>query len=182
MPEGLLNQEELEVVQQGDMGPAESDRQWIFPSLQFTCTVNLTGWLFSIDSSDDVVCPTVQLWNNFTATSTTTDFLRVASLTPDDFTDPTSLSQFVYRCTLNTPIVVNAGTVVGFLIRSPGGTEPNSSVMLQSGDLVGYSRNILSAATIFNIATAQTIMLTPLITPVIESKHIIHFAEYIPML
>ena len=111
------------------MGPAESDRQWIFPSLQFTCTINLTGWIFITNTSADVVCPTVQLWNNFTATSTTTDFLRAVSLTPDDFSDPTSLSQFVYRCTLNTPIVVNAGTVVGYITRSPGGTEPESTVM-----------------------------------------------------
>ena len=133
------------------MRPAESDRQWIFPSLQFTCTVNLTGWIFITNTSDDVVCP---LWNNYNAT----DNFTLKSLTPDKFTSPKNVDPpTVYRCTLSTPIVVDAGTAVGFLTRSPGGTEPKSSVMLvQSGDLVGYSRGIRSPIQFNIIAAAQT--------------------------
>ena len=157
------------------MQPAEADRQWIFPSLQFSCTVNLTGWIFT-ETSEDVVCPTLQLWDNFTATtSITTDFIFRASLTTDSFTDPTSVSQFVYSCTLKTPIVVDVGTVLGFLTRSPSETVPKSNVMfLLSGNLTGYSKGILSAATIFNTAAVQALLssgITPLITPIIAGKH-----------
>jgi hypothetical protein len=171
---GLLSLEDLQAVQQTDIQPAEPDRQWIFPSLQFSCTVNLTGWVFT-ETSEDVVCPTLQLWDNFTATtSITTDFRLRASLTPDSFTDPTIVSQFVYSCTLKTPIVVDVGTVLGFLTRSPSETVPKSNVMfLQSGNLVGYSIGLLSAATIFNTAALQTLMfsgITPLITPIMADE------------
>ena len=66
-------------------------------------------------------------------------------------------------------MVVDVGTVLGFLTRSPSEAVPKSNVMfLLSRNLTGYSKSILSAATIFNtvVQTLASSGITPLITPI----------------
>ena len=159
-------------VQQSDIQPAETDRQWIFPSLQFTCTVNVTGWLFT-ESSEDFVCPTMELWNDIESTDITTDYRRSVSLTPDYYAQPQKYSEFVYICTLHYPLVVSAGTVIGFLTRTANAEHPKSNVMLShSGTLVGYNRDVLAAAILINTRTIQTssARVIPLILPITAGK------------
>ena len=112
-------------VPQSDMQPALTNRQWIFPSLQFTCTATVTGWIFT-ETSEDIVCPTLELWNDRPFTDTETDYIKIMTLTPDNYTVPTRLSDFVHSCTLNSPVTVSAGTVIGFL------TSPQSEGVLKS--------------------------------------------------
>ena len=154
------------------MQPAETDRQWIFPGLQFTCRANLTGWIFT-ETSEDVVCPTLELWNDFTATSLTTDYRLSVTLTPDEFTEPTSISGFVYSCTLHTAIVVDAGAIIGFRTRSPGdGVNGSNMMLIEQGSLVGYNIDILAAVALINTATIPTSSsgVTPLIIPITTGK------------
>ena len=164
------------------MQSAETDRQWIFPGLQFTCRTNLTGWIFT-ETSEDVVCPTLELWNNFTATSLTTDYRLSVTLTPDNFTEPTTLSGFVYSCTLHTAIVVDAGAVIGFKTRSPGDGVNRSNVMLiEQGNLVGYYRDIFAAAALINTAIIPSSSgVTPLIIPITTGKQNKNLGVPLPM-
>ena len=183
VPEGLLSQEELTAVQQSDMQPAETDSQWIFPGLQFTCRNNLTGWIFT-ETSEDVICPTLELWNDFTTTIITTDYRLGLTLTPQNFTEPTSISGFVYSCTLHTAIVVDAGAIIGFRTRSLGDGVNMSNVMLiEQGSLVGYYRDIFVAAVLINTATTQTSSgVTPLIVPITTGKQNKNLSVPLPML
>ena len=167
-PEGLLTLEDLMAVEESELQPAETDRQWIFPSLRFTCTATVTGWIFT-DTSQDVVCPSIEIWNDNTATPIETDYRRNVSLEPNDYAEPISLSQNVYSCSLLTPLAVDVGKVVGFQTRSE---SPISSVQLIDGgtSLVGYRREATS--TLFNTAFTLTSSSgqIPLIIPITVGK------------
>ena len=153
------------------MSPAEADREWIFPSLQFTCAVNVTAWVFTVGAADtNIVCPTLELWRDNPFTLPSTDYKRTELLTPSSYTQPEALSESVYRCKLTVPLAVNAGTVLGFQTQSQGSSEIMSASNLQlqnsANAPVGYYRNIAQAATIFNTAQKSNVTgLLPLIAP-----------------
>ena len=157
--------------QQGTGQAAESDRQWIFPSLQFTCTATITAWVFTVEPSvTTIACPTVELWQELSETSTPTDYRRTAHLTSSNYTEPEAVSGAVYSCTLLTPLTVDAGTVLGFR------TSGDSTVRLMDNDTVavGYWQHIGLAATIFNTKQgAEVSGLVPMITPII-GKWMLH--------
>ena len=154
--------------QQGTGQPAEADRQWIFPSLQFTCTATITAWVFTVEPS--IVCPIVELWQNNSVTLTSTDYKRTALLTSSSYAEPEAISGAVYKCTLLTPLTVTAGTVLGFM------TSEDSIVQLMNSDTatVGYNRHIAQASVIFNTNQGAEISgLVPMITPLI-GKWMLH--------
>ena len=157
-------------VEQSDVQAAEADRQWIFPSLNFTCTTTITGWTF-IDTSGVVVCPIIQLWSPATFTPSQTDYREFFS--PSNYSEPISLSQYVHSCSLHTPLMVSAGTVVGFITRSVSEDMTESHVQLISrGTLDGFSRDILAKATFIDTAQHEPYSsgFTPLIAPTITGK------------
>ena len=148
---------------------AEPNRQWIFPSLRFTCTVNVTAWVFTVGATDaDVVCPTLELWRDMISPSST-DYMQIQLLTSSSYTQPEALSDSVYRCNLITPLRVSTGTVLGFRTRSQednGMSKSNVQLLNTANAPVGYYRNIALAADIFD--TAQNNEFTesvPLIAP-----------------
>lgn len=155
---GGLTINDLMTVPQSNTNPAMANKQWIFPSLRFTCTINVTAWAFTVRETD-VVCPTLELWTENKFTSISTDYARTQLLTPTDFKQPDSLSGSVYRCTLLTPVEVNAGTVLGLQTRSQNYSNTLSASHVQ---LLGsaspdkfYNRIIELASTIINTNTAQ---------------------------
>ena len=167
-PEALLRVEDLS--QQDSTFPAETNRQWIFPSLRFTCTVNVTAWVFTVGAADaDVVCPTLELWKDETSTPSPTDYTQIQLLTSSSYAQPEALSESVYRCNLITPLRVSAGTVLGFQTRSQndnGMSRSNVQLLNTSNAQVGYYRNVARKTTFLN--TAQNDEFTgsvPLITP-----------------
>ena len=116
-PEGLPSTDDLLAVEQESMEAAKTNRQWIFPGLRFTCTATITAWVFAMEASDqDVVCPILELWFDAENTPTVqTDYTRIVTLSDTSYTDDrVALSQNVYQCTLLTPLMVSAGTVLGF--------------------------------------------------------------------
>ena len=158
-------------VEQSDVQAAEADRQWIFPSLNFTCTATITGWTF-IDTSGDVVCPTIELWSPAIFSPIQTDYIILQeSSPPSNYSEPISLSQYVHSCSLHTPLMVSAGTVIGFLTRSVSEDMTESHVQLISrGTLDGFSRDILAKATFINTAQHEPYSsgFIPLIAPIIS--------------
>ena len=154
-------------IEESDVQAADADRQWIFPSLNFTCTTTITGWTF-IDTSGDVVCPIIQLWSPATFTPIETDY---KTLPPSNYSQPISLSQYVHSCSLHTPLMVSAGTAVGFLTRSVSEDMTESHVQLISrGTLDGFSRDILAKATFIDTAQHEPYSsgFIPLIAPIIS--------------
>ena len=152
---GGLTINDLMTVPQSNTHPAIANKQWIFPSLRFTCTINVTAWAFTVRETD-VVCPTLELWTENKFTPISTDYDRTQLLTPTDFKQPVSLSGSVYRCNLLTPVVVNAGTVLGFQTRSQNYTPASHVQLLGSASPDKfYNRIIELASTIINTNTAQ---------------------------
>ena len=167
---GLPSEEELMSAPQGSTHPAMANRQWIFPSLQFTCTASVIAWVFTVEAADsNVVCPTLELWrdNEFTPTLFT-DYLRTEILTPENYAQPEALSDTVYRCTLLTSVVVHAGTILGFRTISQSDSVSTVQLLERENSPVGYNRNIGTAATLFDVDSQEEIDgSVPLIVPVI---------------
>ena len=112
----------------------------------------------------------MELWQDMTLTPSVTDYSHIERLIPSNYAEPEDLTDAVYRCTLLTPIIVTAGTVVGFLTSDGSGTSPASIVQLtnSANTLAGYSRNIERVALIFNTALGDNIITgsIPLIKPI----------------
>ena len=152
------------------MLPAVTSKQWLFPSLEFTCTITVTAWLFAVKAPNDtnVVCPTLELWTELEATpGVLTDYDRVNQLTPASYHEPEAISEYVYSCTLLTPLVVSAGTVLGFL------TNDSSKIQLMNitdSSLTGYHQPIALQASFFNTDISYVNEVTgsvPLISPLV---------------
>jgi hypothetical protein len=80
-------------LEQSQMQQADADRQWIFPSIRFTCTAIVTGWIFT-DTSDDVTCPTMELWIDVLATPT--DYRRSVIPIAENYTELISVCLQMY--------------------------------------------------------------------------------------
>ena len=111
--------------------PFNNVQQWIFPSMVFNCTGNITRWIFRAeemgDNNDRV--PRMSTWRELTFTPTTTDFIRVnlsgsvAELTGNG---P------VYEYVLQEPVEVQEEDFLGFDL-SPERDEELQFVFLDLG-------------------------------------------------
>ena len=152
---------------------SEPNRQWIFPSIRFTCSANVTAWVFRVSKNDAMPtanCPTLELWmDNVNTPSKTTDYVRENIIS--NYSEPQRLSDFVFHCDLITPLMVPSGTVLGFKT-ALSSTESVLHVqfMAQSGT-VGFHRDMALGAILFDTDTALTTVqeasgIVPFIVPV----------------
>ena len=147
--------------------------QWIFPSIRFTCSVNVTAWVFRVSKNDAIPtanCPTLELWmDNVNTPSSTTDYVREIIIR--DYREPQRLSPFVYHCDLITPLTVPSGTVLGFNTELPTtGSVYHVQFMAQSGT-VGFYRNVALGGVLYDTDTTLTTVqeaseIVPFIVPV----------------
>ena len=78
-PERLPTFSDLTSITAQDVKLPQINRQWIFPSLRFTCSLNVTGWVFRTASNQvepNTKCPTLGLWrDNDITPSNTADYV-----------------------------------------------------------------------------------------------------------
>ena len=150
--------------------PSNNVRQWIFPSMVFNCTGNITRWIFRAErTGNNNKVPQMSTW-------------REAAFSPNVITDFTRVSRSgsvaeltgngpVYEYVLLEPVEVQVGDFLGFDL-SPEGDEELQFVFQDFGRgnaPDSYARTI--AGSNINIASSQTVTrirrYLPLITAVI---------------
>ena len=106
----------LDIFGEGDLSDNRlgSDTDWIMPSLEFTCSGTITGFLLGVDvrteTADRVEYPTIWLWNKTNGTS----YTRVADSSVKIILGPSNFStDGVYQFSLTTPLQFTANQVLG---------------------------------------------------------------------
>ena len=134
--------------------PFNNARQWIFPSMVFNCTGNITRWIFRAEETgnNNERVPRMSTWRSNHFTVPTTDFNRISrSGSAEELTG----NGPVYEYILQDPVEVQEGDILG-LDLSPEGDEELQFVFQDLG--VGnasdsYFRNFL--ANNINIAPSR---------------------------
>ena len=154
--------------------PSNNIRQWVFPSMVFNCTGNITRWIFRAEetgNNNDKV-PRMSTWRDLVSTpSVTTDFTRISrSGSAEELTG----NGPVYEYVLQEPVEVQEGDFMGFDL-SPEGDEELQFVFLDLGGgnaPVSYPRTNVARNFDTRSATRNRQYL-PLITAVIgENAHV----------
>ena len=106
----------FDVIGEGDLSGNQlgSDTDWIMPSLEFTCSGTITGFLLGVDvrteTADRDEYPTIWLWNK---TGETT-YTRVVDSSVKIILGPSNFSaDGVYQFSLSTPLQFTANQVLG---------------------------------------------------------------------
>ena len=94
-----------------------NDRHSIMPSLEFTCSGTITGFLLGVDvRTDGNEYPTIWLWNKTDETT----YTRVDDSSVEIILGPSNFStEGVYQFSLSTPLQFTANQMLG--IYQPGG-------------------------------------------------------------
>ena len=111
--------------------PSNNVRQWVFPSMVFNCTGNITRWIFRAEETgnNNERVPQMSTWRNLTFTLSTTDFIRISrSGSAEELTG----NGPVYEYVLQEPVEVQEGDFLGFDL-SPEGDEELQFVFLNLG-------------------------------------------------
>ena len=101
--------------------PFNNVRQWIFPSMVFNCTGNITRWIFRAEETrnNNERVPRMSTWRSNPFTVPTTDFNRISqSGSAEELTG----NGPVYEYVLQEPVAVQEGDILGFDL-SPEGDE-----------------------------------------------------------
>ena len=106
----------FDAIGEGDLSGNRlgSDTDWIMPSLEFTCSGTITGFLLGVDvrteNGNRVEYPTIWLWNKTNGTS----YTRVADSSVKIILGPSNFStDGVYQFSLTTPLQFTANQVLG---------------------------------------------------------------------
>ena len=157
------------------MKPSQINRQWIFPSLRFTCSLNVTGWMFRTASNQvepNTKCPTIGLWrDNDITPSNTADYVRWINIS--EFRRPERITPFVFRCNLATPLLVHTGSILGFSSKVPASGDVMQVQFTEQAGTVGYHRNV-GLGILFNTAVTSIVDeasgVVPLVIPLDGKK------------
>ena len=102
--------------------PFINARQWVFPSMVFNCTGNITRWIFRAEETgnNNERVPRMSTWRDHVSTpSVTTDFTQISqSGSAEELTG----NGPVYEYVLQEPVAVQEGDILGFDL-SPGDEE-----------------------------------------------------------
>ena len=106
----------LDFVGEGDLSDNRlgSDTDCIMPSLEFTCSGTITGFLLGVDvrteNGNRVEYPTIWLWNKINETT----YTQVADSSVKIILGPSNFStDGVYQFSLSTPLQFTANQVLG---------------------------------------------------------------------
>ena len=110
------NQISIDIFGEGDLSDNRlgSDTDWIMPSLEFTCSGTITGFLLGVDVRTEIAdrdeYPTIWLWNKTNETT----YTRVADSSVKIILGPSNFStDGVYQFSLTTPLQFTANQVLG---------------------------------------------------------------------
>ena len=147
--------------------PSNTVQQWVFPSMVFNCTGNITRWIFRAEetgNNNDRI-PQMSTWRSNIFTLPTTDFTRISrSGSAEELTG----NGPVYEYVLQEPVEVQEGDFLGFDL-SPEGDEGLQFVFLDLGvgnAPVSYARNFAAGSLDTRLVTSNR-RFVPLITAVI---------------
>ena len=154
-------------------------RQWVFPSMMFNCTGNVTRWIFRAQDTglNNGMFPQISTWRDVPFTRPTTDFERVSvSGSAEELTGDGP----VYGYVLQEPVGVQEGDILGIQlpVMNLNNIEQLDFEFLDMGDgnasdsyrrfFFGISINIAS-----QLVTRDQ-QYVPLITAVIGEYHEFH--------
>ena len=112
--------------------PFNNVRQWIFPSMVFNCTGNITRWIFRAEETgnNNERVPRMSTWRERTfIPNVTTDFTQISrSGSAEELTG----NGPVYEYVLQEPVEIQEGDILGFDL-SPEGDEELQFVFLDLG-------------------------------------------------
>ena len=89
----------------------DNARVWLFPSLNFNCTGNITKWIFqaeNVSSNGDL--PQMQVWRENTLTPTLDYVLQSNTGNEDELSE---IEASVYEYVLGSPVPVDVGDIFG---------------------------------------------------------------------
>ena len=94
--------------------------QWLFPSMEFNCSGNITEWIFRATLPDDPGdgLPQFEVWRDHTITGNDNDYFRVAVNGREELLENRGNNVYAYSFQ-NEPIPVEEGYVFG--VFQPGG-------------------------------------------------------------
>ena len=86
-------------------------RQWVFPSMVFNCTGNVTRWIFRAQNTglDTEMFPQISTWRDIPSTPLPTDFQRISVSGSAELTGDGP----VYEYVLQEPVSVQEGDILG---------------------------------------------------------------------
>ena len=111
--------------------PFNNVQQWIFPSMVFNCTGNITRWIFRAEETgnNNERVPRMSTWKLNLFTVPTTDFIRISqSGSAEELTG----NGPVYEYVLQEPVEVQEGDFLGIDL-SPNSDEELQFVFLDFG-------------------------------------------------
>ncbi len=138
-------------------------RLWLFPSMNFGCSGNITGWIFQAESSDDgTELPRMQVWRENSIT-VELDYLLQNTSGSEGELSKVGATDSVYKYVLESPVPVEEGDIFGVSLPP----AEDSSLLLQFQD--------------FGILGAPESYLTPVISIILVLSLIGVNARFLPL-
>ncbi len=144
-------------------------RVWLFPSMIFNWTGNVTKWIFqAVDSGSGTTLPQMQVWRENSVTPLAEDYVLQSSSGTED--ELRVIGDSVYEYVLTSPVAVSEGDVFGVLL--PESTDRELLLQFQDFGLTGAPLSYIAPFNAAFLATevaqvAPNIRYLPLVTAVL---------------
>ncbi len=144
-------------------------RLWLFPSMNFSCSGNVTEWIFQAESSEDgTELPRMQVWReNPISVDVLNYLLQSTSGSAGELSTVGASDSTVYKYVLESPVPVEEGDIFGVSLPP----AENISLLLQFQDFGNFGAPVsyLTSAGSTVIAVAQIALnfrFLPLVTAI----------------
>ena len=150
-------QQQIQDSLTGNLAPEQQDTLLLFPSLNFTCDTIIDGWIMAgVERGTGNGHPNIQTWrldqlNQYRLISNTSDIV------------PTNIGDSLYQYTLDTPLSVVEGDIMGIAIPSDASIVPQ----FLNGSFDEYLINTPDRMFVSNTTSPRNNTLFPLVTLVI---------------
>ncbi len=145
-----------------------SVRLWLFPSMNFSCSGNITGWIFQAESSDDgTELPRMQVWRENSISLGVIDYLLQS--TSGSAGELSTVEESVYKYVLESPVPVEEGDILG--ISLPPATDRRLLLQFQDFGNLGAPESYLTPISFSTFLLVSqlgvNIQFLPLVTAII---------------
>ncbi len=118
-------------------------RLWLFPSMNFSCSGNITGWIFQAETSDDgtdTELPRMQVWRENSLSVGVLDYLLQSTSGSED--ELSKVGESVYVYVLESPVPVEEGDILGLSL--PPATDRKLLLQFQDFGNLGAPESYLT--------------------------------------
>ncbi len=153
-------------------------RLWLFPSMTFSCSGNVTQWIFQAESSDDgTELPRMQVWRKISISVDGVYYLRQSTSGSEGELSKVGATDSVYKYVLESPVPVEEEDIFG--VSLPPAVD--SSLLLQFQDFgpEGLPLSYVTPATgtiLFVSQLGLDFQFLPLVTAIIGEYTVSIFA------